>query len=181
MVIFDFVRCLFHDCFIGDRCRTTTAEPVTVAGWFCCCCSEFIVENEVCDWTVGSFRLLFITKSDDGGAGGGISNNDDFECWILFDLLFFVFIFSWDSLDISPRKATLLTSDESDNSSCWTDEDGMGGFRIAGIVVGGGKWERDEVNEELITGLFSTRLCTDRFVDGDFVIVSLFIRCCSVP
>ncbi len=157
---------------------------MTIAGWFCCCCTEFIVENEVCDWNIGSFRLLFITISDDGGAGGGIDNNDNFGRGVLFNLLFFVFIFSWDSLDTSPRKATLLTSDESDKSSCWTDEDGMGRSGITGIVVGGERWERDEGSGEFITGLFSTRICTDRFIDGDFVIVSLFIGCCccfSVP
>jgi hypothetical protein len=63
---------------VGDRCRTITAEPVIIAGRLCCC-AEFAADNDVCDKTDGSFRLLFINKSDGGGGPGSIANNDDFD------------------------------------------------------------------------------------------------------
>jgi hypothetical protein len=48
-------------------------------------------------------------------------------------------------------------------------------FGITGIVVDAERLEFDEGTEEFIITLFSIRICTARFVDGDFgvVVVSL--------
>lgn len=193
----DFARDLLHDNFVGDRCRTTTAEPVKILDrldlrWD----SEFTVEKDAFDWTMVSFRLVLLF-ADIGATVDdcGIFINDDFDdtgrC-VICDLVFFLFGVSGDSFRTSPMKAVLLTSGDSMKSSLWGEEVLSGEFGSTDTANTGDMLGRKKLTVGWIIILLSTRICTDLFAVGFFVdvdigivlvvviAVSLSINCCSL-
>lgn len=117
----DFGRVLFRNNFPGDRGRTTTAEPVIIAGGAFCGCAWTVVpvEKLVRERIKGSFRLVLLVltlRSDEGGAGVcELVNNDDFDRGELFIFVGSVLAIS---LERSSRKVTLFTIEDSQSSSC---------------------------------------------------------------
>ena len=100
----------------------------------------------------------------------------------MFDLLPFIALCSKESIELSLKKVTLLTSVASFNSSCRADDIASDTIKL-GVIDAAGFGEEglrdDDRDGGIIVGLVSIRTWTVRFTVGCFV--SLLFVGCSLP